>query len=100
MPLADKACMKMNSEIHCALRKGYRLARFLRPSFIPYLQCSLIQRQCVNYATADSEHVKYYQHYLKPPHYQSLKSVDLVRDAVNQERAVSDVKDWEYSLEG
>src|SRR3981189_669510 len=100
IPLPDKACLKKHSEVHCAQRKAYELAKFLTPSFVPYLQCSLIRRQCANYSTVDSEHVKYGQHYFKPPLYQSLKSVDLVRDAVNQESAVSDVKDCEYSLEG
>src|SRR3981189_3844145 len=100
IPLPDKACLKKHSEVHCAQRKVCELARFLTPSFVPYLQCSLIRRQCANYSTADSEHVKYSQHYLKPPLYQRLKSADLVRDAVNQESAVSDIKDCEYSLEG
>src|SRR3981189_3827510 len=80
MPLPDKACLKKHSEIHCAQRKVYELAKILTPSFVPYLQCSLIQRQCANYATADSEHVKYGQHYLKPPHYQTLKSASLVSE--------------------
>src|SRR5271155_2476670 len=85
MPLPDKVCNKKHSEVHCAQRKVYELARFLKPSFVPYLQCSLIKQQCANYAVADSNQVRYGKQHLQPPYYQSLTPVDLLRDAINQE---------------
>jgi hypothetical protein len=106
MPLPDKACNKKHSSVHCAQRIVHELAKFLKPSFVPYLQCSLIQKQCANYTAADNEQVKYGQQYLKPPFYQSLKPVDLVRDAINQESkesqgaAVPIIENCEYSMEG
>src|SRR3981189_1624422 len=105
MPLPDKACHKKHSEVHCAQRKEYELAKFLKPSLVPFLMCSLIKKQCANYETADSEQVRYGRQYLEPPFYQTLTQVDLLRDAIDQEGKESQVKpvptaeDCEYRLE-
>jgi hypothetical protein len=54
----------------------------------------------------DSELVRYGKLYLKPPHYQSLSQIDLVKNAVNEEvkeaeeAAVSHIANCEYSMEG
>src|SRR3981189_3073728 len=106
MPLPDKACHKKHSAVHCAQRKIYELAKFLKPTLVPYLMCSLIKKQCAKYQTADSEQVRDGRQYLKSPYYQTLTQVDLLRDVINQEGEESQVKsvptaeDCEYRLEG
>src|SRR3981189_1371278 len=105
VPLPDKACHKKHSVVHCAQRKVQELAKFLKPSLVPYLMCSLIKKQCAKYQAADSEQVRYGRQYLKPPYYQTLTQVDLLHDAINQEGEESQVKsvptseDCEYRLE-
>ena len=77
--LPTKACFKNHSKIHCAQKKVCEVANFLKPALVPFLQSSLIFKQCSKCDLFDSEQVKFGRHHLKPPLYQSLTSVDLVK---------------------
>jgi len=99
--LPHEACSKKHSELHCARRKVLEIAQYLKPAFVPYLVCSIIREPCTG-ACTDSEQVRYGQHYLRAPHYQTLTTVDLLHHAnkENKVEAVSNIEDCEYSLEG
>jgi hypothetical protein len=94
--LPHLACERNHSKTDCAKRKVHELARFLRPAFTPYLQCSLILQKCdfVKLANDDSEQVSYGKHYLQAPYYQTLTPVNLLKGCED------DAQDCQYSVEG
>jgi hypothetical protein len=90
---AGKHCAKKHG--HCAQERVFAIAAFLRPATVPYFYYSVVQQ--VRTQITD----KYHDHYLQPPYYETIKPVDLVRAAINEEEgAVANVEDCEHGVEG
>jgi len=107
--MPNKVCARNHSTTHCAQKTVNELVRFLRPALVPYLNSSIIIKQCSTTPNEvmDNEQVKYGKHYLKPPYYRTLSTVNLLAGCVDEaldETAVADravsFEDCEYSLEG